>query len=77
MNNPRHAPGLDKAIEDIYHYPLLESARDLLARRIREHIDDESLAKLAVDLRSENQLCSVSENPDDLAPKIICSLGMR
>ncbi len=68
---------LDKVLDEIYRYPLKASAQDLLARRIREHVDDDALAKLAIDLRSENQLCNITEDPNNLAPKIICSLGMR
>ncbi len=68
---------LDKVLDEIYRYPLKASAQNLLARRIRDHVDDDALAKLAIDLRSENQLCSISENPHDLNPQIICSLGLR
>ena len=68
---------LDKVLDEIYRYPLKASAQDLLARRIRERVDDDTLAKLAIDLRSENQLCNISENPNDLTPQIICSLGLR
>jgi len=68
---------LDKVLDDIYRYPLKPSAQDLLVRRIKEGIDDNALTKLAVDLRSENQLCNITEDPNDLTPKIICSLGMR
>ncbi|MGC9260407.1 MAG: helicase-related protein [Phycisphaerae bacterium] len=68
---------LDKVLDDIYRYPLKQSAQDLLVRRIKEGIDDDALTQLAVDLRSENQLCNITEDPNDLTPKIICSLGMR
>ncbi len=68
---------LDKVLEDIYRYPLQQSAQDVLVRRLKEAIDDDALARLAIDLRSENQLCSISEDPNNAAPKIICSLGMR
>jgi superfamily II DNA or RNA helicase len=68
---------LDKLLDDIYRYPLLQTAQDLISRRIKEGLDDEALAKLAIDLRSENQLCHVSESHEPQAPHIICSLGMR
>ena len=68
---------LDKVLDEIYRYPLKASAQDLLARRIRERVDDDALAKLAIDLRSENQLCIITEDPNNLTPHIICSLGMR
>ena len=68
---------LDKVLDEIYRYPLKSSAQDLLSRRIRERVDDDTLAKLAIDLRSENQLCNITEDPNNLAPRIICSMGIR
>ena len=68
---------LDKVLDEIYRYPLKSSAQDLLSRRIRERVDDDTLAKLAIDLRSENQLCNITEDPNNLTPRIICSMGIR
>ena len=68
---------LDKVLDEIYRYPLKASAQDLLSRRIRERVDDDTLAKLAIDLRSENQLCNITEDPNNLTPRIICSMGIR
>ena len=68
---------LDKVLDEIYRYPLKASAQDLLSRRIRERVDDDTLAKLAIDLRSENQLCNITEDPGNLTPRIICSMGIR
>ncbi|MGC8625351.1 MAG: helicase-related protein, partial [Phycisphaerae bacterium] len=39
---------LDKVLDDIYRYPLKQSAQDLLVRRIKEGIDDGALTQLAV-----------------------------
>ena len=68
---------LDKVLEDIYRYPLKQSAQDLLLRRMKETIDDEALAQLVIDLRAENQLCNIIEVSNNLTPTIICSLGIR
>ncbi len=71
-------PGdLDKTIDEIYRYPLQASARDTLGRRMREGLQDEALAKLVIDLRSDNALCDVVEDAHSADPRIICSLGMR
>ena len=70
-------PDLDKVIDEIYRYPLKDSARDTLSRRIREGLSDEDLAKLCIDLRSDNSLCSVTETPETGEPHIICSMGLR
>jgi superfamily II DNA or RNA helicase len=70
-------PDLDKVIDEIYRFPLKDSARDTLARRIREGISDEELTKLCIDLRSDNSLCNISETPESIEPHIICSMGLR
>ncbi|MGC8561195.1 MAG: helicase-related protein [Phycisphaerae bacterium] len=68
---------LDKLLDDIYRYPLQQSAGDLLRRRLRDGIDDEALAKLANDLRIDNALCNITEAATDPNPHIICSMGLR
>jgi hypothetical protein len=44
---------------------------------MKEAIDDEALAKLVIDLRSDSALCHVAEDARDADPRIICSLGLR
>lgn len=71
-------PALQSVIDDIYQYPLKETAKDTINRQIKAGVSDEELANLAINLRSENMLCIV---PDETAPqeepKVICSLGLR
>jgi len=69
-------PGLLKAIEEIYRYPLRQAAADTLNRQLRSGISDESLAQLVVALREEDRLCLVSEEEQAQEPRIICSLGL-
>jgi hypothetical protein len=69
-------PELDKAIEEIYRYPLQESARDTLNRQMRSGISDEQLAQLVVDLRDNDRLCHVQGETEEREPQIICSLGL-
>jgi DNA replication protein DnaC len=69
-------PELDKAIEEIYRYPLQESARDTLNRQMRSGISDEQLAQLVIDLRDDNRLCHIQEETEEQEPQIICSLGL-
>ncbi len=64
------------AIDDIYRYPLRETARDTLNRQMRSGITDEHLAQLVVDLRAEDRLCLVQERDEQQEPQIICSLGL-
>ncbi len=44
---------------------------------IREGMDDEALGRLVSDLRADNDLCNVTEDPANFDPRIICSLGLR
>ena len=69
---------LNKAIEDIYKYPLREGAKDILNRQLKSGIDDFELAELVINLRRENRLSIIPEDDDikRLEPQIICSLGL-
>ena len=64
------------SLDDIYHFPLRESARDTLNRQLRSGIQDFKLAELVVMLRSEDRLCIVTEDQEEKEPQIICSLGL-
>ena len=69
-------PQLHKAIEDIYRYPLRQSAIDTFNRQLRAGIADEKLAELAMALRDEDRLCIIHEEAQTQEPQIICSLGL-
>lgn len=69
---------LKRAIDDLYKYPLRESARDTLNRQLKAGIDDVSLAELVIALREEDKLCIVDKTEAERRePQIICSLGMK
>lgn len=70
-------PELNKAIEDIYKYPLLQSATDTLNRQLKSGIDDPELAELVISLRQDARLCRVAEDVGTAEPQVICSLGLR
>lgn len=70
------SPELAKAIEEIYRYPLRQSATDTLNRQLRAGIDDEKLAELVNALREEDRLCIVHEEEQSHEPQIICSMGL-
>jgi hypothetical protein len=70
---------LKRVIDDIHHYTLRETARELLNRRLRIGISEEELASLCIQLREEGKL-SVIEHKDSAAfktPQIICSVGLK
>ncbi|MCC3439753.1 hypothetical protein [Microcoleus sp. PH2017_05_CCC_O_A] len=67
---------LAKAIDEIYRYPLRQSAIDTLNRQLKSGIGDRALAELVVALRMDDRFCIVSEDGDKREPMIICSLGL-
>jgi superfamily II DNA or RNA helicase len=69
-------PELGKAIEEVYRFPLRQSATDALNRQMKSGIDDDQLAGLVLALREEDRLCLIHEGDDSGEPQIICSLGL-
>lgn len=67
---------LHRVIEDIYRYPLRQSATDTLNRQLKAGINDDILSELCISLRSEERLCLISEDAERQEPRIICSLGL-
>ena len=68
---------LHHAIDDIYRYPLRQSAVDTLNRQLRSGVDDATLAQLAVALRDEDRLCLTGDQEAEFQePRIVCSLGL-
>lgn len=67
---------LVRAIEDIYKYPLLQSATDTLNRQLKSGIADVALAELVVALRQDARLCRVTDDVQTAEPQVICSLGL-
>lgn len=69
---------LKRAIDELFKYPLRESARDTLNRQLKAGLDDTGLAELVAALREEGKLCIVDETEvERREPQIICSLGMK
>lgn len=67
---------LAKAVEEIYRFPLRQSATDTLNRQLRAGVSDDQLAELVMALRDENRLCIVHEEEKLSDPQIVCSLGL-
>jgi superfamily II DNA or RNA helicase len=70
-------PELHRAIEEIYRYPLMQTATDILNRQLKSGIRDPELAELVISLRQDARLCRISEESDIHEPQVICSMGLR
>ena len=70
------ADPLERALNDIYRYPLRQTATDSLNRQMQAGVDDNTLAELVKTLREENMLCIIDENVESVEPRIICSMGL-
>ncbi len=67
---------LERAVDDIYHHPLLESAADLLNRLMRGGVNDEELASAVKSLREEGRLTYAEDTAALREPRVVCSLGL-
>jgi len=70
-------PELAKVIEEIYRYPLRQSAIDSLNRQLRSGISNEKLAELVIALHDEDRLCQHSDHDEIQEPRLICSMGLK
>lgn len=71
-----HVRRIDRALEEIYHYPLYQSATDTLNRQLKAGIGDHQLADLILNLREDGRLCVIDEQENQPEPKLICSMGL-
>ena len=67
---------LRKSIDDIYRYPLRQTATDTLNRQLRGGISDAALAELVIALREEDRLCIILDEGETREPRLICSMGL-
>ena len=71
-----HVRRMERALEDIYRFPLTKPAIDTLNRQIKSGIGDSQLADLVLSLREDGRLCVVDEQEANREPKLICSMGL-
>lgn len=69
---------IEKAIDDIYKYPLFQSATDTINRQLKFGVSDKDFAKIVIGFRAEGRL-SMIQDKDNIRPdmKIICSMGLK
>ncbi len=71
-----HLREIDRALEEVYRYPLYPTVTDALNRQIRAGIDDHRLAELVRNLREDGRLCVIDAQESQREPIIICTLGL-
>ena len=68
---------LDRVIEEIYRYPLYQSATDSLNRQLKAGIGDHQLLDLVFSLREDGgRLCVIDDQDQQKEPNLICSMGL-
>ncbi len=67
---------IDRAMEEIYRYPLYQSAIDSLNRQLKAGIGDHQLLDLIFSLREDGRLCVIDDQDQQKEPKLICSMGL-
>jgi superfamily II DNA or RNA helicase len=67
---------IERVIEEIYRFPLYQSAADAINRLIKAGVDDERLCDLVLGLWDDERLCIQDEEDAERDPKLICSMGL-
>jgi hypothetical protein len=66
-----------RAHEDLYNYPLLDYANEVISRELKSGVNDGQLIELVAGLREQGTL-SIKDDKERVArePRIICSMGL-
>jgi hypothetical protein len=67
---------LERALDDMYQRPLLETAGDLLNRLMRGGVNDTELAEAVKSLREEARLTYAEDDAALREPRVVCSMGL-
>jgi superfamily II DNA or RNA helicase len=67
---------LERALDDMYQRPLLETAADMLNRQMRSGVNDEDLAETVKSLREEGRLTYTEADTALREPRVVCSMGL-
>ena len=67
---------LERALDDMYQRPLLETSGDMLNRLMRSGVNDEELAGAVKSLREEGRLTYAEDDATLREPRVVCSMGL-
>ena len=69
---------IEQAIDEIYNFPLLESAKSTLGRMLRNNSSADEMVDTILEMRKDGCFCRVEEDPNrKKEPSIICSMGLQ
>ena len=69
---------VEKAMGDIYEFPLFQSTIDALNRQLKTGISDTKLAETVIAFREDGRLCMKQDKDDTQNDmRIICSMGLK
>lgn len=76
--SPDNKDDLKFAINDIYNYPLLDTAKLTLGQMLRRGQNNDEIVQYVLELRKNGALCRLpAEDNNHKEPSIVCSMGMR
>ena len=69
---------IEKAMGDIYKYPLFQTATNTINSHLKTGIGDEDFVQIITSLRENNRLSMIQDKDDDHPDmRIICSMGLK
>lgn len=76
--SPDDREDLKTAVDEIYNYPLLDSAKLTIGQMMRRNADQDEVVRYVLDLRASGALCRIPvDDNESKDPVIVCSMGMR
>lgn len=67
---------VDRVLDEIYRYPMYQSATDTLNRQLKSGIGDLQLVDVVLSLREDGRLCILDEGAGEHEPHLICTMGL-
>ena len=75
---PLFEQNLKAAADQVYTYPMKETARNALGKMLQKHLPAEDIIQTVLEFHNSNELCIVPDDNDDSprTARIICSMGL-
>jgi hypothetical protein len=77
LMDENHAAALDRLLDVVFRYPLLERANESLGRQLRLGITPSSLAQVALEMYQNDELVRTVEQREQPQPTIMCTMGLK